>query len=105
LPGCESGEERGQGDPVGGEGIRGQPSPRQPAGAQGEDYAGAALAQQRPLRAVPGGGPVGAQDAQLLVPCVVRIGEGDAEGDVLTGTSVAGHDEFVERIGPERGCR
>ena len=105
LPGCEPGEESGQGNPVGGEGIRGQPSPRQPAGAKGDDLAGTALAQQRPLCAVPRGGPVGAQDPHLLVSRVVRLGEGDTEGDVLAGTSVAGHDEFVERIRPEGGRR
>src|SRR5689334_18290432 len=62
LPGCEPGEEPGQGDPVGGEGIRGQSRPCQP-GVKGEDLASAAVAQQRPLYALPGGGPVGAQDA------------------------------------------
>ena len=91
--------------PIGGEGIRGQSSPRQPAGAKVENLACVALAQQRPLRAVPRGGPVGAQDAHLLVSCVVRLGESDAEGDILAGTSVAGHDEFVQGIGSEGGRR
>jgi len=49
--------------------------------------------------------PAGAQDAHLLVPCAVRLGEGDTKGDVLAGTSVTGHDEFVKRIGPEGGRR
>ena len=37
LPCCEPGEESRQGDPVGGEGIRGQPGPRQPVGAKRDD--------------------------------------------------------------------
>jgi hypothetical protein len=53
---------------------------------KGEDLACVALAQQRPSCALPGGGSVGAQDTHLLVPCIVRLGEGDAEGDVLAGT-------------------
>jgi hypothetical protein len=56
---------------------------------------------QGPLGAVAGGGTVGLADLHLLAPALVRLAEGDPEGEVLAGAAVAGDDELIEGVGSE----
>src|SRR4029450_8365639 len=97
-------EERADGDAVGVEGIGGQSGPGQPDVVEGEHLAGATLTDQGPVGAVAGGEAAGAADSNLLLPVVVGLGEGDAEGEVLAGAGVAGPDELIQRVGA-KGCR
>src|SRR5262244_3750493 len=93
--------ERDNGNAIGGEGIRGQPSPGQRVAGEGEHLPGAALAQERARGGPAGSRTVSAEDPNLLLPRVVGLAEGNAKGDVLGGATVTRHDEFVAGVGPE----